>query len=210
MDTIDERGNAAMLRLRFGGWAAVGFALAGCSGSTDDVSTARDAVECTTPVAQSDGPADQHCAARDPQPVSDSSCDATAVAHGDHPMDPEQSATLYNSEGDDDDCKYHVAWAVTPACANQDAYFSLHLIRKVGGMAASGANPTVELALEDTHLAPNTSAVAVETAPGNYTIGPLVFDAPGRWTARFHMYEDCNDVLEDSPHGHVTFYVDVP
>jgi hypothetical protein len=32
----------------------------------------------------------------------------------------------------------------------------------------------------------------------------------GRWNVRFHMYEQCSDLTEDSPHGHITFFVDVP
>jgi hypothetical protein len=37
-----------------------------------------------------------------------------------------------------------------------------------------------------------------------------VFDQSGRWVVRFHYFETCSDVPEDSPHGHVAFYIDVP
>jgi len=37
-----------------------------------------------------------------------------------------------------------------------------------------------------------------------------VFDKSGRWVVRFHFFESCSDVPDDSPHGHVAFYIDVP
>ena len=48
-----------------------------------------------------------------------------------------------------------------------------------------------------------------------YKVGPIRFDAAGNapghyWTVRFHLYEECNDSPEDSPHGHAAFYVSVP
>jgi hypothetical protein len=27
---------------------------------------------------------------------------------------------------------------------------------------------------------------------------------------RFHFYEDCLDLLPDSPHGHAAYFIDVP
>jgi hypothetical protein len=46
--------------------------------------------------------------------------------------------------------------------------------------------------------------------PGTYSVGPVRFDQAGRWFVRFHFYETCSDAPEDSPHGHVAFWVDVP
>ena len=48
-----------------------------------------------------------------------------------------------------------------------------------------------------------------ETSPGNYTIGPVKFDAAGNWNVRFHFHDECTD-SEESPHGHVAFFVKVP
>ena len=38
---------------------------------------------------------------------------------------------------------------------------------------------------------------------------PLKFDVAGKWAARFHFNEDCNDG-DESPHGHTAFFVSVP
>jgi hypothetical protein len=54
--------------------------------------------------------------------------------------------------------------------------------------------------------------VGTETPAGSgaYTIGPVVFDQPGLWTIRFHLHENCADLLPDSPHGHAAYYINVP
>ena len=118
--------------------------------------------------------------------------------------------TLYNQEGDDDDCKYHMKWTVSPVYENYDVNFTLTVTKRTDGSAAGGANPLVEAYLSDTHPAPNTNQVAKEGPTGTYKIGPLRFDAPGRWTVRFHVYEDCYDANPASQHGHAAFYLDVP
>src|SRR6266540_1855172 len=80
----------------------------------------------------------------------------------------EYGETLFNAEGDDDECKYHVTWTSTPEQAAE---------------APAGS--------------------------GKYAVGPITFDTAGRWTVRFHMYDECADA-PDSPHSHVAFYVEVP
>ena len=40
--------------------------------------------------------------------------------------------------------------------------------------------------------------------------GTVVFNGPGEWTVRFHIHEECADLLPDSPHGHAAFHIDVP
>jgi hypothetical protein len=117
--------------------------------------------------------------------------------------------TMYNAEGDDDDCKYHVAWTATPICQGPEATFSVRLTAKADGSPASGANPRLEVFLSDTHPAPNTAQAARETSAGNYSVGPVRFDAAGQWTVRFHLFETCIDSA-DSPHGHAAFYLSVP
>ena len=125
------------------------------------------------------------------------------------------------SEGNDDDCKYHVSWTSTPIAENQDVSFTVTANYLADGMPSSACtncpvtglntqNFYAEVYLNDTHPAPPTNEVVTPGAAGTYTIGPIQFDAPGKWTVRFHLFELCSDVTDDSPHGHAAFYVDVP
>ena len=123
---------------------------------------------------------------------------------------PMMGDTRYGSEADDDDCKYHAKWTATDIRQGQDVTFTLDVTTLTDGKAASGAAPDAEVFLSSTHPAPNSGQKSAETSAGRYTVGPIRFDAPGRWTVRFHLHEDCEDTLDDSPHGHVAFYVDVP
>ena len=116
--------------------------------------------------------------------------------------------TLYNAEGDDDDCKYHLRWTATPVCQGANVAFSLVLTAKIDGSLVTGADPSLEVFLNTAHPAPN-SGLSQETSPGNYAVEPVQFDAAGQWTIRFHLFENCNDA-PDSPHGHAAFYVRVP
>src|SRR5205085_11803930 len=75
---------------------------------------------------------------------------------------------------------------------------------------AKGAALDAEVYLDALTPAPNTNPKTTETSPGVYKLGPIKFNKPGRWTVRFHMYEECSDEPADSPHGHVAFYIDVP
>lgn len=117
--------------------------------------------------------------------------------------------TMYNQEGDDDDCKYHIKFAVTPVARNQDVTFTVTATYKVGGAALTGAMPYAEVFLTPTHAAPNSNPVTSEPTPGTYRIGPIRFDSPGDWTVRFHFVDMCTD-SEESPHGHGAFYIRVP
>jgi hypothetical protein len=116
---------------------------------------------------------------------------------------------MYGTEGDDDDCKYHVTWSATPICEKAGVTFTVTLTTKADGAPATGAGTMIEATLGDTHVAPNTG-MTIEAMPGVYNIGPVVFDRPGRWTVRYHIHEDCTDVSDSSPHGHAAFFVDVP
>jgi hypothetical protein len=82
------------------------------------------------------------------------------------------------------------------------------------GTPASGANIAIESYLADNqfHVLSALPPTAAESpaGSGHYKVTPVKFDAAGRWVLRFHLYEDCSDLSEDSPHGHVAFYVDVP
>ena len=117
--------------------------------------------------------------------------------------------TLYNAEGDDDDCKYHVKWTSTAVRKNTDVSFDVTLTKLADMTAATGAGVRAEIFLTDTHPAAPPPA-ATESAGGKYAVGPIKFDTAGKWTVRFHFYENCNDAPEDLPHGHAAFFVDVP
>jgi hypothetical protein len=131
---------------------------------------------------------------------------------------PDYGATMYGTEGNDDDCKYHTSYTATPICENDGVYFVVtanYLTR--GGAPLTEACTYAELCLNNTHVPPPANSrppsgnqQVVEGPPGTYTVGPLVFDAPGRWTVRFHFNEICCDVVADSPHGHAAYFVDVP
>jgi hypothetical protein len=119
-------------------------------------------------------------------------------------------STQYNSEGNDDDCKYHVKFTETPVRRNENVSFTVTAATLADGHPATGANIEAEVFLSDTHPAPNSGQATTEKSGGVYDVGPIKFDAAGRWTVRFHLHEDCQDATEDSPHGHIAFYIDVP
>ncbi len=119
-------------------------------------------------------------------------------------------APRYNSEGDDDDCKYHVTFSVDPLCQNQNVAFTFTVTNRLTGEPVTGAEPRLEIYLDDgVHVIPNSNPATVEKSPGNYTVGPIRFDAAGTWVVRAHLFENCVDSLS-SPHGHVAFYLRVP
>ena len=123
--------------------------------------------------------------------------------------------TLYGSAANDDDCKYFISWVATPIQQNTDTYFTVTAIRLADGKPASCAGIRPDISLSLTHGVPAPRDPAVEVAPGVYKVGPIRFDTAGNtpghyWTVRFHLYEECSDSREDSPHGHVAFYVKVP
>ena len=116
---------------------------------------------------------------------------------------------MYDTSGRDDDCKYTVSYTVDPICENDGATFIVTAKYATDGTPVVGAKTRLEAFLSDTHPAPNSGAVTTETTPGTYTIGPVKFDAAGKWTVRYHFFEDCADA-DDSPHGHAAFYINVP
>lgn len=168
--------------------------LTGCGSSGGDGPTGG-------PVA---GPADTHCAGT-AQVVDLSTCHANVP-----PGTPDYGPTLYNSSADDDDCKYQVSFTSTPVRRNENVTFTVTAKTLADLQPATGANIDAEVFLNDTHPAPNSGQATTEKPGGVYDVGPIKFDAAGRWTVRFHLHEDCQDSTEDSPHGHVAFYIDVP
>jgi hypothetical protein len=139
-----------------------------------------------------------------PCDFTDGGPDGCAAAYGD---------TLYNSSGNDDDCKYQTGWTSTPIVRNGNTTLYFGAVHTVDGTPASGAAVAAEVYLPSAnHPSPSGEPVGTETPPGSgaYTIGPVVFDQPGLWTVRFHLHEDCADLLPDSPHGHAAYYINVP
>lgn len=158
---------------------------------------------CDAPGTAKVGPADAHCAGA--VTVVPSECTATPVAG-----DEEEPAIVNGQEGDDDDCKYHVAWTSTALCDGPDVTFTVTLTAKDGGDPVLGAAPDIESYMTDmpNHLIPNGQATT-ELGNGVYRIGPIRFTMAGEWVVRFHFFEDCADT-EASPHGHVSFAVEIP
>ena len=163
------------------------------------------------------GAKDEHCGAKK-QVTTQAACspdaghshDTDAMAMDDAGAMSEYGATLYNDEGDDDECKYHVKWTASPVAQGKDVTFTVVATNKSDGSALKAAPIRAEVFLDDTHPGPNTNQTSKESATaGTYTVGPIRFDKPGKWTVRFHFFEDCADG-EESPHGHVAFYVQVP
>ena len=119
-------------------------------------------------------------------------------------------ATMYNSEADDDDCKYHVKMTASPVYENTDVNFTVVATKKADGTPATGAKVDGEVFLDTTHPAPNSGQKVTESPPGTYKVGPIRFDKAGQWTVRFHLYEQCDDSVEGSPHGHAAFFIAMP
>ncbi len=184
------------------------------------------------------GPEDTHCAGQPVVVVDPATCHADAPEEGEggasggdeasgaggsdcnQTHDAQYGDTLPNSEGDDDDCKYHVSWTSTPIQQNQDVTFTvttkdLTTLEPLEPLAADHELPLSRVEVyqpcDPTRIGPpqNFNAEFTETSAGVYEGGPLRFDQPGRWVVRFHFYEQCNDG-DASPHGHIAFFIDVP
>lgn len=171
---------------------------------------------CPHPGQATPGAQDTHCAGVTPQSVALSTChqgapagDANTMAADGNMLMSVYGPAMYGTQGSDDDCKYNVTWHADPICENQDVMFYVMPTYLADGGAVTGAKPRLEVFLNDTTPAPNTNQVPTETSPGAYSVGPIRFDRPGQWTIRWHLFEDCTDYAESSPHGHAAFYVTV-
>jgi hypothetical protein len=141
-------------------------------------------------------------------PTMDAGTSTTTCPFGD---------TNFNNQALDDDCKYNVTYGVTEIYENYDVTFNVTVTRLADNMPVTGANTQTEIFLSSnaadpcsaTHPAPNANTQTTEPSPGTYHISPVRFDQQGRWTVRFHFFENCYDQLT-SPHGHAAFFVDVP
>ena len=106
-----------MTHLRLGAVAILGTSalVVACSSSKSDPTPAPPTLSTAAAVS---GAADTHCAGKPVVVASQAACHVDAAAPADTDAgDTDGGApksdfgdTLYNSEGDDDDCKYHVKW----------------------------------------------------------------------------------------------------
>jgi hypothetical protein len=198
---------------------------------SENVPDASDAAAtCASPGGPTAGPADTHCAGMDPQPTTEASCHPDGGPAADAGPDEEcpYGDTMFGHEGDDDDCKYHVVWSSTSICESTSVIFTVTITNLTDGTPATAANmpmgimvepfipATLDASCDDKALPSAPISLSIgsylpETPPGSGIYqGPVVFPAAGEWTLRFHIHEECEDLLPDSPHGHAAFHIDVP
>ena len=201
---------------------------AGCSSSNNSSDGGGTTGSDTTPGVVI-GPPDHHCVSADGgltvqtigvcnvadpslEPSNTASCSVSFndSSGADGGASTDSGDTMYGAAGDDDDCKYYISWTATPIQENTDTFFFVTATRLADMKPATcaGIRPDVSLNI-------NTGAVpppnpSTEIAPGVYKVGPIKFVAPGKWTVRFHLFEECSDSTDDSPHGHAAFFVQVP
>src|SRR3954468_25005122 len=70
--------------------------------------------------------------------------------------------TLFNAEGDDDDCKYHVKFTSTAVRENQDVTFTFTATNRADGGATTGGKVYTETYLSAVHPAPNAATNTTE------------------------------------------------
>jgi len=190
------------------------FPMMACSGSSS-TDGGGDAGPAGGPV---DGGPDDHCTVGDDggflipdgglfiQPTDQAVCQQDAGGVDATDFGPTHPGTIAY----DDDCKYQVSWSATPIRENADVTFTIVVTDLSTQGPLTGANPYIEAFLSSTHPGDTASAVTKESPPGTYSIGPVHFDAPGTWTVRYHLFGDCTDASDESPHGHAAFFVEVP
>lgn len=203
----------------------------GCSGTASISSDGGGAsVGADSPAGVVIGPLDSHCTSSDggltvqtigvcevddptTVPANAASCNVTfdnsGGADGGVPIS-DYGATMYGSAGNDDDCKYYISWTANPIVENANTFFTVTALRLADMKPATCAGIRPDVSLSISHGAPAPANPSTEIAPGIYQVGPIKFDKPGTWTVRFHLFEECSDGPEDSPHGHAAFYVSVP
>ncbi|HEX7669310.1 MAG TPA: FixH family protein, partial [Polyangiaceae bacterium] len=105
---------------------------------------------------------------------------------------------------------YHVKYSMTPVCDPAGVTFTVTVTKTADGKAVTGAGTRVEAFLDESTISTTVNPKSTEKAGGVYEIGPVKLQKAGKWTVRFHFFENCADAPEDSPHGHAAFFVDVP
>ena len=196
------------------------FAVAGCGDDTTsgaaDMTVSPDMVMCAGGTVS--GAMDRHCyddGGAEFITVDPAQCtvDAGDDSGGD---DNDFGDTMYNSSGNDDDCKYFVSFTIqgggSGICENGDTFFTVTLKDASTMQGIPGAsNVRPEVFKNDSINTPvNTStSTTTDMGGGVYKIGPVKFPSSGSYTIRFHFYENCTDT-PTSPHGHAAFFLDVP
>jgi hypothetical protein len=131
------------------------------------------------------------------------------------------------TEADDDDCKYHVKATFGAICKGSAGVPVKIVVTNKDGSSTSAAGSLLTKAEvftttpqdagpadaaycdnQSTHPAPGSEFTLTEGPAGTYS-GKVVFDQAGQWTVRFHIHEECADLLADSPHGHAAFFINV-
>jgi hypothetical protein len=183
-----------------GGSSAGGSTSSGGSGAT-----------CSSPGAPASGPADDHCNGDSGPIVQETGkCVTDTGGTGDAGPEEETPGPWGGTMSADDDCKYDISYTYTPICENTDVTFTLTLKSRSTMKGATGADPELEVLDPDGIPAAEGSQKATETSDGVYKITPIRFNKKGKWTIRFHVFENCSDTPEDSPHGHAAFFINVP
>ncbi|HEY4223388.1 MAG TPA: hypothetical protein VGO62_18650 [Myxococcota bacterium] len=166
-----------------------------------------------------DGDPDTHCQGLTPVLTDPGVCGGVGEGEGEgegaaegegegEGGDDDFGETMFNAEGDDDDCKYHVSFTASAITENTPTTFTVTATDLAGDKGpTTGANTRAEVFLDETHSI--SGGTTTEGPDGTYTITPVTFDKPGRWTVRFHFFENCVD-SDTSPHGHAAFFLDVP
>ena len=149
--------------------------------------------------------------------------DAGDAGAGDDDDGCDYGAPMFGMSGNDDDCKYIVTYAVdTPICEGtagvqftvtvKNAIDNTPVTDAMDGIEIEAFIPTDQNAAcsTTTHPSPSPTTLTEAVAGSGVYKGPVVFDAPGEWTVRFHIHEECADTLDTSPHGHAAFHITVP
>jgi hypothetical protein len=206
---------------------------AGCNGTANSSDGGGASTVADSPAGVVIGPLDSHCTGSDGGlmvqsigmcnvtdpalvPSNTAGCgvtfnNSTGTSGADGGAAPsDYGATMYGSAGNDDDCKYYISWTATPIVENANTFFTVTALRLADMTPATCAGIRPDVSLSISHGVPAPANPSTEIAPGIYRVGPIKFDAKGIWTVRFHLFEECSDAPEDSPHGHAAFYVNVP
>jgi hypothetical protein len=203
-----------MTRLIFVGVFA--FAVAGCG--DDTVATGLDmAVSTDMSMTCGGGPVtgamDRHCYDPDAGAMFGMVDPAQCTVDAGPSTGPQFGDTMYNTSGNDDDCKYFVSYVIstTGICKNNGTFFTVTLKDATTMAAIAHANNVRPEVFNTATMAPvsTASSMTTETSNGVYKIGPVTFTTAGNYTVRFHFYENCTDT-PTSPHGHAAFFVTVP
>jgi len=196
--------------------------LASCTSKSNDAPDA--AVTCNPAGGEVSGPPDTHCAIDGGLFVQSTDMAACSNCSGDggyySTEDAGPDAGCWAAEGygppsygkatNTQGCKYAVSWTSTTICENAPVYFTVTGKHLSDGTPVTGASVEPDVTLDCDHAISKAPGPTAEGPPGTYKVGPIVFDKPGRWIARFHFYPDCCDLVPESLHDHAAFWIDVP